>query len=152
MMLEKVQQLFAVFGTSVGFDEMGQNGKTTYRLDYDSGLVVNIDYMDDLGRFMLAAPILNLPSLHNTEAYMDLLELNLAWDELAGGRFALLGQEKLVMLVRQLDVAVATDDSFVEDVSAFIEAAEVWFDTLNGGLENEDTGMDGNIDADLLKV
>lgn len=151
-MLEKVQQLFAVLGTSVGFDEMGQSGKTTYQLNYDGGLVVNIDYMDDLGQFMLAAPMLNLPSLHNTEAYMDLLELNLAWDELAGGRFALLGQEKLVMLVRQLDVAEATGDSFVEDVSAFIEVAEVWFDALNGRFENEDTGVDENADAGLLKV
>ncbi len=151
-MMEKAQQLFAAFGASVGFNEMGQSGKTTYRLNYDGGLAVNIDYMDDLGHFMLVAPMLNLPSLHNTEAYMDLLELNLAWDELAGGRFALLGQERLVMLVRQLEVAEATGDSFVEDVSAFIEVAEVWFDALNGRFEHEDTSASENADTDLLKV
>lgn len=151
-MLEKGQRLFAALGASIGFDEMGQSGKTTYRLDYDGGLVVNIDYMDDLGQFMLATPMLNLPSLHNTEAYLDLLELNLAWDELAGGRFALLGQEKLVMLVRKVDVAEATSDSFVKDVSAFIEVAGVWFDALNGGFENEDTGVDRNADEGLLRV
>ena len=151
-MLEKVQQLFAVLGTSVGFDKMGQNGKMTYRLHYDGGLVVHIDYMDELGHFMLAAPMLNLPSRNNTEAYLDLLELNLAWDELAGGRFAFLGEEKLVMLVRHLYVAEATDDSFVKDVSAFIEVAEVWFDALNGRFENEDIGIDSNADTGLIKV
>ena len=149
-MLEKVQQLFTALGTSVGFDAMGQSGQTTYRLSYDGGLVVNIDYMDDPGRFMLVAPMLNLPSLHNTEAYLDLLELNLAEDELAGGRFALLGQEKLVLLVRQLTVTGLTDDDFVGDVSAFIEVAEVWFDALNGKLQHEDTST--NADTDLLKV
>ena len=149
---EKVQRLFASLGSSLGFDAMGSNGILTYRLNYDSDLSVHVDYLEDADRIMLAVPILGLQGEGNIDAYVDLLELNLYWDELAGGQFAMLDESKLVLFIRQIDVAAVDEETFVQDVQAFIEVAGTWFDALNGRFADEDTGVDESAQNGFVKV
>lgn len=149
--LEHVQKLFAALGASVGFDEMGSEGQTMYRMNYADDLSINVEYMEDIQKIIFAAPMLELPRVENVDSYVDLLELNLYWDELAGGRFAMLGEDKLVMFIRQLEVKNCPPEVFVRRATAFIDAATAWHDSLTGKFADEDTGT-SSADSSFVKV
>ena len=150
--MERVQKLYAALGASLGFDDMGKNAQTMYRMNYSDGLSVNVEYMEDANRILFAAPMIELPGVENVDAYVDLLELNLYWDELAGGQFAMLDESKYVLFIRQIDVETVDEESFVKDVQAFIDVAGTWYDALNGKFADEDTGVDESTQNGFMKV
>ena len=149
---EHVQKLFAALGASIGFDDMGKDGQTMYRINYSDELSVNVEYMEDAQRILFAVPMLELPGVDNVDAYIDLLELNLYWDELAGGRFAMLGADKIVMFLRQIDVEDCPEELFVRRATAFINAATTWHDALTGKFADEDVDAEDGSSNGFLKV
>ena len=135
--VEKAQRLFAECGKLLGANITESTENKSYRFTLKNGCELFVDYLEPVKRMMFVAPMMELPQKDNEDALLDLLELNMYWDELAGGQFALFLERNEVVLVRQFEIDTVEPKSFCNALARFMEAAAIWFDALNERTETE---------------
>ena len=127
---QKAQVLLSECSKRFGMES--QEPITDLQITLDNGLSLFVDHLEPVAKLMFTVPITEMNGTDTVATYLELLELNLYGEELAGGQFALAQPSNEIVLIKQVDIPSQDPATFCDSFTEFIETATVWYEAFHG--------------------
>jgi hypothetical protein len=136
---EEVSGLVAAFGRSKGAEGLGLDANGMAWLTIDDAIDVCLIHLPHLAGLVAAAP---MPQevLDDAAGLRGLLQANMSWPQTQGGSFAILPAADEPMLCRLIPLVAMDPDLLDQQLAAFVELAQDWYDRIDLYLDHLDEG------------
>ncbi len=129
------------FAQHIGLGNLAFDEKGFCAMRFDGKHVINVQYLEEDGRFLLFADL--GPPAGGEKMYATMLQANLFWRATIGATFSLTRDDSPhAVLALTVDWKVLNGAQLAETVERFLDTIEDWSERLASDAESEDADVE----------